>query len=66
MSKATKKATENGSETNLHQVEGWFLRHFGHITPGTPDHAVAMAAKNDLIATLQGTQGAAIGEESEA
>ena len=50
MSKATKKLAEPAI---LEKVEGWFLRHFGHITPGTPDHAVAMAAKNDLIATLQ-------------
>ena len=30
----------------------WFLRRFGHITPGTPAHAEAMATKADLIASL--------------
>ena len=35
-------------------VETWFQKHFGYITPGTPDHAVALAAKADLTATLTG------------
>jgi hypothetical protein len=52
------------SET-LEKIEAWFLRHFGHITPGTPDHAVATAAKNDLIASLTPTEGRAASQESE-
>lgn len=33
-------------------IEDWFQKHFGHITPGTPDYAIAIAAKNDLKASL--------------
>ena len=53
MSKATKKSTESLPPETEQRVEAWFLRHFGHITPGTSDHAVAVAAKRDLLATLQ-------------
>lgn len=40
-------------------IEQWFQKHFGHITPGTPDHAVATAAKADLVTTLGGKPAAA-------
>jgi len=51
MSKKTKEATQ---ETDVVAViEAWFFRRFGHITPGTPDHATALAAKVDLVAALQ-------------
>lgn len=34
------------------KIDECFDRHFNHVTPGTPDHAVITAAKNDLKATL--------------
>ncbi|MCE9561888.1 MAG: hypothetical protein K8U57_07525 [Planctomycetes bacterium] len=34
-------------------IEAWFGRHFSHVTPGTPEHAVLTAAKNDLKASFK-------------
>ena len=33
-------------------IDAWFARHFHHVTPGTPDHAVLTAALADLKDTL--------------
>ena len=52
-SETTIKDIEHGTRDLVQKVETWFQKHFGHITPGTPDHAVATAAKDDLVATLQ-------------
>lgn len=53
------KDIENAGHTVVHdakallqKIEAWFQRHFSHVTPGTPDHAVLTAAKEDLKATL--------------
>lgn len=52
VSDTTIKDLENDVHSLVHKIEAWFQKHFGHITPGTPDHAIAVAAKDDLVATL--------------